>query len=308
MSKSPAITTTAVLLAALTLSAPGMALDETRADVGCWRTLDFALDVARVQAHAHLEYRPLDRPGFSGHVPGTDDHPHDGPITLLHADMQAGGSRGALDAWYRPDKNQVLATQRIRYGRRVEAKLQAFLSNGVLRERSEPRNTSGTAPAVSAWSREGRELIAFAPELPPGSAIETPLMLLQDAAALAQSGGDRRKLTRYVFTDRQLYRVELAVQAPKQWDTKIELSRGGDAAEVVKIVQVRSVLLRPILLGTEDEDHPFTLFELERPLSVVVDVQSGLPVAIQGRWHGVAALAAELRAANLAASCGRSAG
>jgi len=72
---------------------------------------------------------------------------------------------------------------------------------------------------------------------------------------------------------------------------------------VREIRTAQRVSVMPRLLGNADEKEPFSLLELTGDLAIFIDVETGLPLRIQGTWLRVGTVPADLARAEMVPGC-----
>ena len=114
----------------------------------------------------------------------------------------------------------------------------------------------------------------------------------------------RRKVSdQLVFTDTQLYHVRLATAPPDGVDMSFRLIADGHQRHVREIRTAQRVSVMPRLLGNADEKEPFSLLELTGDLAIFIDVETGLPLRIQGTWLRVGTVPVDLARAEMVPGC-----
>lgn len=301
---NPRLRATACCLAALLCLRAGAAA----ADESCWRELRYVASNGWIGASSTLRYDapvPAANVRLAAPAKGTALLPSGQQVARIRASLQAMRSTGELETWYDPQTLAVLQSRRVSHGKNSRLKTLRFLGTGVWRERFEP--AAGSDPADPArWQRGHANLIPY-----PAAAttpVLTPIMLLGRATAMVRSGEKAQE--HLVFTDTQLYRVRLIAAGPEPVDVDFSLAetthgRSGPADSIRGARKAQRIAVLPQLLGSSPEDEPFSLLELTGELAIFVDVDSGLPLRIEGSWLRLGTVPAELVQANVVAGCSR---
>jgi hypothetical protein len=196
----------------------------------------------------------------------------------------------------------VLQTRRLSQGKNSRLKTHRFLDNGVWRERLEPADAN-QARDETKWTSRSAALIAYPAhaDVGVGAPVLTPVMLVARAAELVRAG--RKASDQLVFTDTQLYHVRLATAPPDSIDISFRLVVDGKERRVREMRKAQRVAVMPRLLGTAEEKEAFSLLELTGDLAIFIDIESGLPLRIQGSWLRAGTVPADLARAELAPGC-----
>jgi len=268
----------------------------------CWRELRFYASNGWVGASSTLRYDapvPVAQGGLSAPPQGEALQPGGSMVARIHANFEALSNIGELDTWFDPQTLGVLQSRRLSQGKNSRLKTHRFLAGGVWRERLEP---SGQAAGAGEWVTRSAALIPYpARAHAEADAVLTPVMLLARASELVRA---RRKVSdQLVFTDTQLYHVRLATAPPDGVDMSFRLIADGHQRHVREIRTAQRVSVMPRLLGNADEKEPFSLLELTGDLAIFIDVETGLPLRIQGTWLRVGTVPADLARAEMVPGC-----
>jgi hypothetical protein len=269
----------------------------------CWRELEYAAGNSWASASATLNYlRPTPAAAAAQlqAVPGDVAPLQPGASTaLLHARFDAMMSHGELRLWYDSDTNQLLQMLRTGSGRESRRKLHRFLPEAVWRERRAPADPATTAPPQD-WPVRSRTLIPR----PAGSATLAPLQLIAEAARFAATPGAAEPVFT-VLSDTHFYRVRLQSLGERAIAAGVLVQTAGGTRRIDGERSVRRIGLAYELLDGAPGEDPLRLLELEGDLQVAIDVESGLPLRVQGTWMRVGTVPVNLVRARLAADCAR---
>jgi len=268
----------------------------------CWRELHFVASSGLITATTTLRFdapAPAAQGQLYGAHDGTPLTPSAGAVALIHGRFHAIGNTGELQTWYDPSSMAALQTRRLSRGKNSRLKTLRFLDDGVWRERFEPAS-SADLDDPGRWRRQSGVRITY-PVARNGEAVLTPVMLFQRAAELVAT--DLKVREQLVFTDTQLYRVTLRAAPAGPIEADVSVVEGSEARSISGERLARRVAVLPALLGDSPEKEPFTLLELGGEISVFIDVESRLPLRVQGNWLQVGTITAELARAELRANC-----
>ena len=272
----------------------------------CWRDLHFSARNMWMAATTDIHYQTMatavalaelqSAPATSVLVPAASS------VGKIHVGFEAVRSQGELDTWFDPGTGAALQSLRTSQGRDSRQKLHRFSSNAVWRERREaaPASTDIRSGWIPTTSRQIEYPIAISPDEP----VITPLMLIGHASRLVRDGQESSS-EHLVFTDTQLYRVTLELAPEQKIAAKFTLAEGTRNTQVNERRSARRVSINAQLLGEEAENDDFSLLELSGELAIYIDVQTGIPLRIQGSATGLGAVPVAISKAVLEPECAR---
>jgi hypothetical protein len=274
----------------------------------CWRELTFAAGNSWASASTTLRFETQPRNHAAAQL--LEVAGHEGleaqreTVRLLHIDFEAMRSRGTLEIWYDPSSGAALQSRRIGQGADSRMKVHRFLEQGVWRVR---RAADGAARPEEAerWELRSEELLPYPRSADSGSAqaVIVPELLLAQLATLGSSARTRQA-SYLVFSDKLLYRVNATAAQTKLIAANVSYEVGRESRTLHGPRPARRVRLAAQAVEGQAEDGEFTLFELGGDLSVFIDVETALPLGIQGTWMGVGTIPVSLARARIAADCG----
>jgi hypothetical protein len=273
---------------------------------GCWRELAFTAGNGWASASTTLRFETHPRDDAAAQllrIAGQRALQAQGEaVDLLRIDFEAMRSRGSLEIWHDPTSGAVLQSRRIGQGRDSRLKTHRFLDDGVWRVR---RAAAGEARPEEAerWELRSEELLPYPTR---GQDAATPVivpeMLLARLATLGSSARTRQS-SFLVFADKVLYRVNATAARTKLIEAQVQFEQGSDSRTLRGPRPARRVRIEAEPFAGQTEDEEFTLFELGGDLSVFIDVETALPLGIQGTWMGVGTVPVSLQRARIAADC-----
>lgn len=272
----------------------------------CWRELNFAAGNTWLTATTAIHYQTIpttvalaelhNPPATAVLVPATSS------VGKIHVSFEAVRSQGELDTWFDPGTGAALQSLRTSQGRDSRQKLHRFTRDGVWRERSEAAPAS--KGAGSSWIPSTSKQIEYPIKISADDPVITPLMLIEHAARLVHDG-QKNSSQHLVFTDTQLYRVTLELAPEQKLAAKFTLTQDTRSTLVNELRSVRRVSINAQLLGEEPENDSFSLLELSGELAIYIDVQTGIPLRIQGTAIGLGTVPVAISKAVLERECGR---
>jgi len=285
------------------LSTTALASDGSGSGHSCWQSLAFGASRGFLSASITLDYEssevdaltelPKDMPPRKAQLPISHD------LKKITASFAAMRSKGEQQIWYDPNRTQVLQLHRTSIGSsRSRAKLYRFLTDGVYRERREP--LEGSKDDLQSWTITSRQVVDYPQDRAKGLPVLNSSMLLGEAASMADANEARR--TVLAFTDTQLFRVQLESRGIETYKAKFIINQDGEQQRIKGKRKVMRIGIEASLLGDDEEDKPFTLLELSGDLSILIDLEYGLPILVEGSWYRIGTIPAALEQASLLAS------
>ncbi len=272
----------------------------------CWRELHFATGNTWLAATTSIHYQTMattvalaelqSAPAMSVLVPAASS------VGQIHVSFEAVRSQGELDTWFDPGTGAALQSVRTSQGRDSRQKLHRFTSDGVWRERREPSPAS--MGVGSGWIATTSKQIKYPIAISADEPVITPLMLIEHAAGLVRDG-QKNSSQHLVFTDTQLYRVTLELAPEQKLAAKFTLVQDTRSTRVNERRTTRRVSINAELLGEEAENDDFSLLELSGELAIYIDLQTGIPLRIQGSATGLGTVPVAISKAVMERECGR---
>lgn len=215
-------------------------------------------------------------------------------------------------AWVAPETLATLQRCRLGYGDDdSRIKCYRYLDNGVYRERRESNETSAPyqanppwtqgppkspLPRTADWRVSGRMLLEKPQSLDSMPGWLSPPLLFP-AISLFVGDGESQARTFMIHTDRDFFRLTATKGEPEDLETEYTLTRANDAPQPVKgKVRVLPVHLEVEAL-VEPLDAPFELLGFKTPITIFVDPETRIPLAIEGKAPTLGPSRTRLRAA-----------
>ena len=278
------------------VASPGPVEPLALASVG-WRSLAYSRSNIWASVSSRIVLHEVSGEGLEPE-PRTAAHAAGGPLLLLQAENQAASNLERISSWFDPAAGALVQRCRVAYGS-SDRRAQCYWYEGpsIWRERRE----SGGAgePEASNWLEAGPGAVEVPdwrvssrielsrPEtIPAAAGLVSPMMLFPLAsAAPLERPGDSHDV--FVHTDRDFFRVTLTLEGRETTDVEYQATAvDGAVRKVVGPVRALVVTVVPRAAGKAREE--FTLLGMSGPLSLLLDPETRVPLAVRGRapWVG----------------------
>ena len=202
--------------------------------------------------------------------------------------------------WLDPATGAVLQSEKLTGRRRPYWKLRRYGPRGYFQWREAPANAREKEKARASWSAKSRDWVAWSPP-PPANATVTSsyaLLYLLSASRLDRKGGRRQLL---LSSHGRLVELRFESGKASREDVGFDVVGPEGRRRRRNRILTRHVQGSARWLGHESTDEaPDTGFlGMRGPLSVLVEVGTGIPVRIEGRSKGIGRLVVRLRSVAL---------
>jgi len=221
-----------------------------------------------------------------------------GPLLLLQAENQAASNLERVSSWFDPTADTLVQRCRVAYGSN-DRRAQCYWYEGqtVWRERRESGEAgapeasnwleaSPGAVQVPDWRVSSRIELSRPATMPAAAGLVSPMMLFPLASvAPLERPGDSHDV--FVHTDRDFFRVTLRLRGRETTDVEYQATAAdGAVRKVVGPVRALVVAVEPRAEGKARDE--FTLLGMSGPLSLLLDPETRVPLAVRGRapWVG----------------------
>ena len=233
-------------------------------ELPAWEELHYSAKALWVTVDARLKLTAADRPDQ----------------WLLQTTSSAARNAERVEAWLEPDSLELLRRSRYSRGRKNRRlKNHRYDGDTIERERREPAGNAASNPAD--WPATGRQRLAV-PDAADGAIVTDAhalLLLAADALPNGESGG--RALEVLVHTDFNFYRVSLRAQAARELTLRGALKLGPRSLEGTRTV--RPVRVEATAVEGNPDPPDFSVLGLSGEVDILIDEETGLPLALEGR-------------------------
>lgn len=247
----------------LTIGLPVCGLANPSEILPGWRELSFEQSSAWATARSRISL-----------VARNDDRL--GAVWVLRAEESIADNSARETQQMTPGNGHLLRRSRLSSGKSTRLKEYQYGMDGVVRIRREPDSSTRLPP--DQWPVSSRREIAY-PAIEQGAVLTSMHALLMLAGRVIDAPG--QAATAYVHGDVNFYRVRLAVVGEERLAVDYSLIGGkeritGERPAIVVRLQVEPV-------GAPQGDPEFSLLGLSGVVSILLDQQSRLPLAVRGR-------------------------
>jgi hypothetical protein len=215
--------------------------------------------------------------------------------TRVRAEMPLVRKHWQGAVWFLEDY-RALQRRRLKLGNDGSAVLFRHGSRRVYRERSEPRNKEQSQLPAEQWPVDSQRYFPYPDEASGCGIITDPTALLHLISSRPLNDLDGFEIC--AFNKKTIYRVSISTDKVQQAQATFKLTGAGGQRKVDDTVEAMPVLLRgqPLDPGRADA---FEFLGLEGQSTILMGVESRLPIAIQGSIKDIGQVEFNLSAATL---------